>query len=269
LLASLCGCTGLDSKPSAPSGPAARLIHVADRPDQPVNDRDYLLFVQIRLGVIELPAGTISNSEDIWSYLDEEAVDANRSAGLGRNGLRAGVGRPDVWPDLERILKRMAGREVSYRTIAMLPGEAGPLVLKPNQDEQSIFTFRADRTLSGSLFPPGDDLLTLSCSLDQDDPGTIHIMALPQIRTTATHVGVLDNPTGPALAPVRDLYSFDELAFRCVVAGKGILVVGPGQRSADSYSLGRQFLTIERDGVRYEMLLVMIPEVLATPRKPR
>jgi hypothetical protein len=270
LLAGLCGCADWPRAAAPrPLGQLSRPIMPLDRPGQSVNEADYYLVVQIRLGVVELPAGTISNSEEIWSYLDEEAIAANRWAGLDRNGLRAGVGRPDVWPDLERILKQMAGREVDYRTLATIPGQPATIVLKDQQGEQQIFTFYTDRTLSGSIYPPGDNILTLSCSLNPDDPTLIHVAVVPQIRGTAARVGVLGNPTGPALAPVKDIYSFEPLAFRAPVPAKGLLVVGPGQRCQDPYSLGHQFLTLQREGVRYETVLVMIPEVFAAPRRPQ
>ena len=267
LLAGLSGCTGWPGAPAPP--PAA----AKSRPFMPVDaagdiaQGEYLMVVQIRLAIIELPAGTISNSEEIWSYLDEEAVAAGRSGDLGRNGLRAAVGSMDVLPDLERILKQMAGREISYRTVATVPAEPAPIVLKERQGEQHIFTFNVDRTLSGSMYPPGDDVLTLSCSVNRDDPSTIHVSAVPQIRSTAAKMGVVENPTGPALTPIKDIYSFSDLALRAPVPNKGLLVIGPGQRSQDPYSLGHHFLTDSRQGVRYETVVVMIPELFAAPRR--
>ena len=266
VLVGLCGCAAWPAAPAARRTP--NQIIPVDTPGQAVDAADYYLVIQVRLGIVELPAGTVSNSEDIWSYTDEEAIVANRSAGLGRNGLRAGIATAGAWPDVERILKDMAGRQISYRLIAALPGEPVQVVLKQCDEEQHIFTFHADRTLSGSVYPPGDDLLTLSCSINQDDPTVVHMAAVPQIRASASHAGVVTNPTGPALAPVKGLHSFEDLRLGASVPVKGMLVVGPGERSADSYSLGHHFLTTVREGVRYETVLVMIPEVFAAPRRP-
>ena len=84
LLAFAAGCpTGTDPKPPpTPTQPASR---AADEP------RQFLFIVRIKITSIQVPVGTASGSEEIWSYLDEERTRAIHTATLGRNGMRVGV----------------------------------------------------------------------------------------------------------------------------------------------------------------------------------
>ena len=47
----------------------------------------------------------------------------------------------------------------------------------------------------------------------------------------------------------------------------GFLLIGPGRESQRLTSPGRQFLVGQRDGMEYETVLVIAPELFAAPRK--
>ena len=112
---------------------------------------------------------------------DEEPL-ALQSTVLGLNGLRVGVGQAENWPDVERELKRMTGQ--AYRTLDMqaLSGTVNPIVLKKDQGIQRLFLYYDDRTLRGEDYPPGDNLLSLTGTLNEDDPSKVLLTGMPQIR---------------------------------------------------------------------------------------
>jgi len=227
------------------------------------------IVVTLKLTTIEVPVGTASGSEDIWSYLDEEPVKAVHSASLGRNGFRVGLGRAGSWPDLVKILKRMTGRSPSQSLVATAPGVPLPIVLKEKQTTQTIFTFHADRTLSGRDYPPGDYLLAMVCTLDQDDLSKVLLTAMPQVRSARSRKTFALGKAGPEIVVRSQVFDFSPLAFRLLIPAKGFVVIGPGANSRNPTSVGHHFLVRKKEGMEFEALLVLTPEVFATPvRRP-
>jgi len=229
----------------------------------------YVLVARLRLVTIEVPVGTASGSEEIWSYLDEEPVSAIRSASLGRNGLRVGLGREDSWPDLARIFKRMTGRSPKQNLVVAVPGDPLPIVLKERQQIQTIFTFYDDRTLSGADYPPGDNVLAVVCTLNEDDLSKLMITVMPQVRSTRHRTRFVMGQTGPRMVSTAEVFNFPHLTFRLTVPSKDFLVIGPGAHSRRPTSVGHHFLVKKKEGMEFETLLVLIPEVFAAPARSR
>jgi len=221
--------------------------------------------VFLQIVTFEVPAGTASASEQIWSYLDEESIGVQQGLSLARNGIRMGLGREEDWPDLARILRRMTGRQVSNTTVTALPGAAVSVELKQRQPTQTIFTFYDDRTLSGADYPAGDNLLMIACTLDEDDPTIVRITGLPQIRSTYRRPTVLNKPDGPMIVEKPVTYDLHSLLFQVSVESKDVLVIGPNSEAQRRWSAGRNFLVTEKDGVPFETVQLLIPEVFEAP----
>lgn len=259
------GTGGLSPPTGGPVMPGGR--RARDPNAQPGKSPNYKLVVTLRLTTIEVPVGTVSGSEEVWSYLDEEPIKAIRSANLGRNGLRVGLGQADSWPDLARVLRRMTGQSPKQHMVATIPGDPLPIVLKERQRAQTVFTFHNDRTLSGRDYPPGDYVLATVCTLDADDLSKVLITAMPQVRSTRRRTRFVLGETGPEMFAHADVHGFDALTFQLTVPSKSFLVIGPGVASRNPTSVGHHFLIKKREGMEFEMLLVLVPEVLATPMR--
>jgi hypothetical protein len=227
--------------------------------------KQFRLVVRIRMTAIEVPIGTASGSEEIWSYLDEEPISTIRSVSLGRNGIRVGLGRDGAWPDLAAVFKRMTGQVPSQSVLAAMPNDPLQIILRERQDEATIFTFRDDRTLRGQDYPVGDYLLTVACTLDEDDLSKVMLTAVPQVRSTARLTRFVMSPLGPQMVSQPETYSFSDLTFQLMAPPKGFIVIGPGANARNPATVGYHFLTHKREGVEFETLLVLMPEVLATP----
>ncbi len=237
----------------------------ANKPTGPVDPKNFKIVVAIRLATIEVPIGTASGSEEIWSYLDEEPISTARSVNLGRNGIRVGLGHDGAWPDLARVFKRMTGRVPTQSVMVAKPNNPLQIILRQRQPATTIFTFRDDRTLRGQDYPAGDYLLTIACTLDEDDLSKVMFTAVPQVRSAAKNPKFIMSPIGPRRLNVAQTYSFEDIAFRLMVPPKGFLVIGPGANARNPSTLGHHFMTIKREGVEFETLLVLRPEVLTTP----
>ncbi len=228
--------------------------------------KKYLLVVRLELASVEVPVGLISGSEEIWSYLDEESVREVRTPAMGFNGIRVGRGKEKAWADIAKILKEITGRKLAESSMIAMPGSPVPIVLKSRQRAQTIFVFDEHQTLRGADYPPADYLLTLVCTLDEDDPSKVLLTGLPQIRSSRRRPRFLNQPGGvPVMVSRPDVYSLTELTFQVVIPKNDFLIIGPGPQSGRSTSPGYNFFVKDRDGVEFEMLLIIRPAVFAAP----
>ena len=221
-----------------------------------------VFLLEVRTISVEVPVGIASGSEKMWSYLDEERSQAVRSATMAQNGVRLGVAPQSVGPDLVNVLQEMTGRTLVVRTELIPPGTPLAITLQKDQDLQKIFVFARDRTLSGQTYPPGDNLLILSISLNEMDYSKLIVTGVPQIRGREKLPLVRDEPgVGPTLVYESKKFTLDACTFQLTLANGEILVVGPGAESRQPYSVGRNFLVHEKDGLECETILVIVPTI--------
>lgn len=228
------------------------------------DQKNYILVVRLHLSSVEVPIGTVSSSEDLWSYLDEEPIEQARGPVLGLNGFRAGVGRADGWPDIARVLKTLTGQAIQESTMLSPPGRPVPVTLKTGHSGQTIFMFRPDGTLLGRDFPPGDNLLTLHCTLNEDDPSEMLVTCTPQVRSSRKGPKFVRSGGGLTMVNRPATFSLAELAFRTRIASGDFLIIGPGVNCERPTSAGHNFLVKHKSGVAYEIVLIARPEVFAT-----
>ena len=261
-------------KPTAVQ-PAAGVVAPADKaakgksPPSKDDAARYVFLVRIKVVTIEVPVGTISSSEKIWSWLDEERVGAQTLVTLGRNGLRMGVGRRDDWPAVAKMLKALTGRGLTQTLLMTTPSKPVSYVVKQRQGVQTLFLFYPDRTCSGADYPPGDNLLTIACTFDADEPEKLMITGLPQIRATRHRPRIVKGSGGLSIVDQSALFSFDPLTFRFRFQGGDFVMIGPGAQAGRAVTLGHHFLIQKRKGVQFETVLILIPEVVAAPVRER
>jgi len=259
-LVSLAGClAGCPAQfGGAPSHPAVTTNPV---PAAGAEAAQEVLLVEVLILGIEVPAGAASGSEDIWSYVEEERVLAAAPA-LGRNGFRVGLARREHVTSLERIFRQLAGRRAKESTLTVLPNNPIPIVLKPSQPAQTFFVYRADRTLHGEDYPPADNLLTILCALNEEEPNQLVVFGQPQLRATNETVPVFEENRGYLWMTRPKVYDLPDLTFRLSVPSGDILVVGPGAAARRPASAARHFLLKEKDGMEFETVLLLIPRVV-------
>ena len=217
--------------------------------------------VRLRLITVEVPVGTASDSEELWSYLNEEPGTLSRSVDLSANGLRVGLAPRRAWDDVARLVRGMTGTKNTERKLLTLPGEAHSITLKKARPAQTIFTFHEDQTLSGADYPPGDNLLTVLCMLDEDDSERIIVTAQPQIRSTRLRSEAVRQSGKPAVVSKPVLFPFRALTFRMPVRSGDLIVVGPSPAAMRADSVGHHFLITAKEGIEFETLLILIPAV--------
>jgi len=224
--------------------------------------------IRLSLYSIEVPAGMVSGSEDVWSYLNEEAVGVETLTALGLNGLRVGLGQQSDWPYLAKLFRKLTGRKLTEGASTLRPGQVTQITLNVESPAKTLFIYQRDRTMYGSDFPVGDYLLAVSCTLDEDDPRKTLLTALPQMRTSQvfTRRKITDDKVQVVSAP--DLTSFKSVMFRLSIPDDGFIVIGPGSQSRRKSSLGSVMLRREKKGLPFENVLILSAEIFSSRTTP-
>ena len=263
----LCGCDVgiIELRPALPPPTIGATPLTPLSTKSPEVQAKEVMAVRLRMMTLQLPMGTASSSEEIWSYLDEEALGAAVHVSLAYNGLRAGMGTEANWPDVARVLRRLAGRSLQRSHAVATPGSSLPIVLNRFPDKQTIFTFRADRTLVGRDYPPGDNLLVMATGIDWDNPSAVYLSCTPVVRTAQRRRRYLLQNGRYVVTDAPDYLPIHELRFSFTVPPGGFILIGPGTEVRRESSPGNHFLIRRKKGVPFETVLVIAPEVFAAP----
>ena len=265
------GCKGPEGFPSPHGRPpvleGVTLEHFTDAKKQ--NLRDFVLVVRISLITVQVPVGSVSNSEQLWSYLDEEPLGARIGSALAHNGVRVGLGRKGAWKDVAGILRRLTGQVIKPTVAITRPGIPVAITLKTRRPAQTIFTFRRDYTLFGRDYPPGDNIVMIAATIDYDDPASVHLTASPMVRTKRRRRKYVKQANGYAVTYEPTRYRLNGTDFRFRVPAGGFILIGPGREVSRKSSPGYHFLVHEMKGLEFETVVVIAPEVFAAPIKKK
>ena len=248
--------------PPTVAGVRLRPLTADSKLDDPQN---FMLLIRFQLTSIQLPIGAVSNSEELWSYLDEEPVGAQVGVALARNGIRIGLASEQAWPDIAKLLTRLTGKPLARRHLQTPVNAPVPVVLKQGLPAQTIFMFRGDRTLIGNDYPPGDNVLMMTARLNYDDPSSVHLLGAAVVRSTRRRQRYVEGPAGFVRVSERDHYPLEGASFRLRVPAGGFIIVGPGRDVRRPNSPGRRFLIHTHKGLDFETILVIAPKVFAAP----
>lgn len=229
------------------------------------NPRAFMLLIRFRLITVELPIGSVSDSEELWSYLNEEPLGGRIGATLALNGIRVGLASEQTWPDVAKLLRRLTGKPLGRRNIVTLPGGSVPVVLKAAQPVQTLFLYRPDRTLIGNDYPPCDNMLMMAGTINYDDPAAVQLTAGAVLRSVRRRPRYVEGPSGYVLTAQATHYRLEEMAFTMKIPPGGFIVVGPGPDVRRATSPGHRFLVRTRRGLQFETILVIAPRVFAAP----
>ncbi len=264
MILSQAGCT---TSPPSGGGAAPQVPPLAATSPSPA-ELPGVYLVNLQVVLMEMPVGSCSGSEEMWSFLDEEPANAALGAVLGRNGVRIGTAPHSCLGDLERVLKRLAGQKASVMNHIATPGSTLQLPIKDHQGEQTIFTFYGDRTFSGRDYPPGTNLLMLTCTPTEDDPNRLVITGQPQVRAADATASFVEKNSKFVIRTKSDVFNFPPLLFRLSVRSQDLIVIGPGIESRRGSSVGHSFLVTQREGMEFETVVILLPTVTRATAGP-
>ncbi len=231
------------------------------------NPRDFVLVIRTNLITVQVPVGSVSDSEDLWSYLDEEPAGAHVGSALTGNGVRVGLGRKGAWKNVTAILQSLTGQPLVQTSVLSSPGRPMPIVFKSSNKSQTIFTYRRDASLVGRDYPAGDNVLVTTATINYDDPSAVHITAAAAIRSNRRRKGYIKRSGKYALVSEPIYYGLDGMDFRLKVPRGDFILIGPAAEARRRSSPGYHFLIHQRKALQFETVVIIVPEVFATPVK--
>jgi len=231
------------------------------------NPRDFVLVVRINLITVQVPVGSVSNSEDLWSYLDEEPAGAYVGSTLACNGIRVGLGRKDAWKNVTAVLQGLTGQPLVQTSLLSSTGTPMPIVFKSSQKSQTIFTYRRDASLAGRDYPGGDNVLVTTATINYDDPSAVHMTAAAAIRSNRRRRGYIKHSGKYAFTSKPIYYRLDGMDFRLKVPRGDFILIGPAAEARRQSSPGFHFLIHQRKALQFETVVILAPEVFAAPVK--
>jgi hypothetical protein len=271
-LAALTGCANTPpSQVAAPATAPANTPLMNGHPmrlvgEDPVTPEGRLLLT-VRLTVyrVELPLGAASRSERLWRYFDEEVTDAATITVLQRNGFRLGRAQAAEWPAVSRVLEEMAGGAPGSSQLLAMPGRQQQVMLKEHQSVQQLFLFDRFGLLSGQDYPAGDNVLLVTCNINGQNPSEVVIQAAPAVVSEKKTIRWEQTDQGYQRAERREELPVAPLEFTIRAPRGSYVVIGPNADVMRSTSPGHSFLVSERGGLRFETLLILVPEVFTAP----
>lgn len=218
--------------------------------------------VHLYAAAIELPLGASTGSEKIWSRLDCKSFDPACLERMNLNGIRVGICRKADWPELANVLNQFEGRMLKSNITAALPGKPMSVIIGRHKTPRTIFLFRQDQTLAGKDYLPGDKLLQIKCSIRNRKRTDLMVSVIPQIQLLKEKMTYVRDANRYSVRSKRTIHSFYSLAWNVPISSKDFIIIGPASAANRSLSAGRHFFFHESKGLKYETLLILMPDVI-------
>jgi len=229
----------------APSGPGMRKVPL------------------VRLGAtaVAFPAGTMTKALGVWTRLDARPWPPDVRALLTLNGVQVGLMKAEDWPELAKTFEDLGGKRLRSATLPAYPNAPVPVFLRRADHHQTIFTFRADGTMFGMDYPPGDMLVSVHCMADPMDPTRLSVGVMPQIQTLRHTTRLIKSDGRYATIKRPTFHNMDQASWRVSVKAGQIIMIGPGAETDRKSSLGRRLFFRDVDGTLFETVLLLSPTV--------
>lgn len=253
-----------EAAPAAGDAGKSESVNLLDaRPESIGSQSRGLLRVGAYLDIlrVEVPLHTLSDSQELWQYLDEQAIGAERIVTLKRNGLRVGVGRSESWGPIKAILDRVEDRFIYHESASLDMGVLS-LEVSMGPEDQTIFFFRGGDQMVGESFPASHNMLQISYEIRPDDPGRLALRIVPEIRQKQQKMTWSRRGTGYVRVPVYRGRVLHELAVGVSLSSGAFVAIGPGREIELHALIGRVLLTRDVEGKRYESIYFLTPQLV-------
>jgi hypothetical protein len=246
------GCASSPNKPvdpaPAPAAAAAEIVRQpATRPD--------VVFIDLSMYQIFVPAGAISGSDEFWGNLSPAEMEDGAADLAGANGIRVAQGDVKDWGVSKKIIDRAGADTIQNHYIApMARGQEIPIT--GDLMEQTLFWFDG-HGLNGQTYEHCQNLLVLAFGPSPGGEGAVRLELCPLVRATRRHYEytILNGRTVASFVNEEHLY---DIGLRAELANGKFLVVAPSPGSERTTSIGHQFFTQDGRSHRLEMVMVLV-----------
>lgn len=208
--------------------------------------------------------GVFSQSNLVWNYLDEEALPAEVSSHLRRNGLRVAKGQVAIWPAIKDLLDEQSTGTSAQEIIVAPPA---PLEIEASMQprDQVLFVVRPDRRLKGGDFVSSTNLLRVEYFMALDDWRSLELEVMPEIRLPLYRQARKLTAEGWVYHPIEQPgIVLRELAFRVQMSPGEFLLIGPSRQAEAGHYAGSLLLRDETEDGWTESIYVITLRVEQT-----
>lgn len=259
------GCAGSQARRPTASEPvsaddSAFTLDSSADPDAGTPEPTQIVY---ELSVIQIlvPREGAESARKIWSFLREDALDAETQLRLRKNGVRVGVGRDKSWGPIKDVLESIEGCETTFaKPIRMPIGFVLSLELDNEPREQTLFFLDRDGYLSGSTIPASRNVLRISYAPDPHDYRSVQLVVTPEVYRRREGWEWVRREAGLTGDSSRSKHAYDAVGFVLTLAPGEFALAAPSE-NADIYGLlGGVFLTRTTEGRAFDSYIFLRPE---------
>jgi len=223
--------------------------------------------VHLDIYLLDLPPGSVSDNNEFWKRVDEEAMGIGNRDLLEKNGLRAGVAPRSEGAFFTRFFDQLPHHS-RRSTMDGLHAETIQLQMETTFDSQDLFVYhKAEQQPEGRSYENGTNNLMLAFGPTPRDPSAVRITLCPTVHSQRRRMQFnLLNQEHETTANENDrIY---DLNLTADVPQDSFLVITPGADSARRTSVGGCFLIKPDATGRREQAIVIVPTFLRLDGKP-
>ncbi len=204
-----------------------------------------------------LPAGTFTNQPKVWSYLKPDKAGAKSSKLLRLNGLRAGIAKTNVWPNIRKLID-VPGASTKPE-FCQINGVAAITILTHAAIRRELVVYHsADGTPHVRSYRGCDNVMLLAMHYQKSTGNTI-VQIEPAVDSGAVHFARPGGAVGivGGVQPVRHVFS--NLQISTPIPPGHFLVIAPVKPRNAPFSIGVEFLCATDKVPPKESVLVVVP----------
>ncbi|UCG33017.1 MAG: hypothetical protein JSU68_15310 [Phycisphaerales bacterium] len=230
-----------------------------DPGDQTSATRYYLGYDVLR---VEVPRGTVSQSETLWNHVDESVVAFAVTRRLRVNGFRIGLADPEAWPAIKAALDSAGATQTARAGLAQDDLLPFAIEVDPVSKDRTIFHYGRLGALKGSTYADSLTMLRIEHTLNPERLVEFNVRLVPEARSAHFQTALAATETGLREIPIYQGKVFTELAVQMVTPKNGIIVVGPSGRAGRQSLIGTEFFCAKRNGIEFERVFFITPRLL-------
>lgn len=192
---------------------------------------------------VKVPRASAGAMENVWNHLREDALPADVTLRMHRNGIRIGVGRTQDWEAVKAVIDGIADAQVNQAQPVRLP-ERIPLDLELDLEpgDQTIFFIGADGVLTGDTWPRSRNVFRVVHTVDPRHPERVYLGLLPQVRRELSGLRWVRTAAGLTQVPRYEGRSFGWVSCTLALEAREFALIAPSENADIPGLVGRAFL---------------------------
>jgi len=245
---------------TAPLSPAPMAQSTPQAPAGSTAGANSALLPRVTVFMITLPLGTFSKNDQIWSQLNEDAIDSKTAVLMAQNGLRAATGAVGRWAGISKLLLDTPGA-MYYPSVLQTDGRTSiPVITRQNALDQTVVSVDRDHQLQGRWYEKCDNGFRLAMKGSRPkagSPAELQLQLAPIV--SLGNVQVVRSGMGVTSSNISSEESFEDLRMAASLTADQFLVISAMNPQSSTFSVGTLWLSDHDQVPATETVLVFVP----------